>query len=169
MTLMAAGPGRTRAADDPPAVQVVSEGTTTMTPEQLRGVIPYLSNPGVRNELALRLGLREVAGKAIYRKPASRARTEDVTAERVDPASDFDRMITGDPTSIAGQQSNASIAVNPRDQSIVAAIAENTASKNGNATDCSLYVSTGGGESYTYVRDMALPVTAPRTDAHRRR
>jgi hypothetical protein len=76
----------------------------------------------------------------------------------VDVASDFDRMVTGDSTSILGQQHNPSIAVNPLDDNLLVAVAENTHSITGNPQDCTMYLSLDGGDSYFYFFD--LPITA---------
>src|SRR5262249_32497943 len=107
------------------------------------------------------LGLRELAGKPLYMKSAGTGAAGEVTASRVDLASDFDHMVSGDATSIAGQQRNPTVAVNPFDQNIVVVIAENDASITGNATDCSVYLSFDGGVSYGYSYDLPFLTVAP--------
>jgi len=133
------------------------------TPEQLRSVLPYLSNPAVRADLALSLGLKELAGKPLVAKPADAwASLETFVAAAL--TGDFDHWVSGDATSIRGQQTNPSMAVNPLDENIVVVAAENTHSLAGNATDCTVYVSLDGGNSYSYGWDANLFVTvAPHT------
>jgi hypothetical protein len=145
-----------RAADDVPTSLEISSGGPESTPEQLRASLPSLSNPGVRSELARQFGLRELAGKPLYLKTEGSRGSGEVSAARVDLASDFDHMVTGDATSIAGRQRNSSVAVNPVDQNIVVVVAENTSSITGNSTDCSVYLSFDGGISYSYDHDEAL-------------
>jgi hypothetical protein len=152
------------AADEPRILEGAPTGDP-LTPQQLRGVLPYLSNPAVRSDLARSLGLRAVAGRPLDPKGDDPSSADEIGASRVDQASDFDRMVSGDATSVAGQQRNPSVAVNPLDQSIVVVVAENTKSITGNSRDCSIYVSDDGGASYSYASDAPLFSAAPHTCA----
>src|SRR5262249_53971479 len=131
----------------------LSAGRPAPTAAELRAVLPVVSSDAVRSQLAALAGANEVAGKALVSKGPE---APPSSGPALLAAGDFDHWVSGDAVSIVGQQRNPTIAVNPVDQAIVVAIAENTNSVTGNFRDCSLYASRNGGLTYGYIADLGL-------------
>jgi hypothetical protein len=118
----------------------------------LQSLLPLIGDSRLQVSVARSLGNTQLLGKSL---PAPAVRP-------IAPAvglGEIDHLVSGDPASAGGLQSEASVAVNPVDQSVVVVFAQNTGNPSGLEYACTVYLSLDGGLSWAYAFDA--PGVAP--------